>query len=103
MIKKINILVFLLLVAWAQANSPTIFDNDQSAVSETANRFDNEAPQEYSTIQDLPPGYDGNGGVGGTGTGSAVSIDLYEMGLLAAGLTIILLHQTIGRRRRENA
>lgn len=98
MIKKINILVFLLLVAWAQANSPTIFDNDRTEVSETANRFDNEAPEEYSTIQDLPPG---GGGV--VGPGAPVSIDLYEMGLLAAGLTIILLHQTIGRRRRENA
>lgn len=94
----------MLLVAWAQANSPTIFDNDRTEASESTNRFDNEAPEEYSTLQDSPPGYDGNGngGVGGTGTGSAVSIDLYEMGLLAAGLTIILLHQTIGRRRREN-
>lgn len=103
MIKKISTLVFLLFLALAQANSPTIFDNDQSPVSESTNRFDHEAPEEYSAIQDAPPGNDGNEGGGTTGPGAPVSIDLYEMGLLAAGFTIIILHQVIGRRRRENA
>lgn len=92
---KLIILLFGLLVCTIKANQPNVFNKD-AETSVSASTFSTLAEESDSDAPIGPPG----GGVGGNGTGQAVSIDMYELGLLLVGGFIIMYRTDVIRRKK---
>ena len=97
MMNKVTMLFFVLLMGAVQASDDNIFNNNPEEVQET-NKFEsNSSEDEIKSLAVVQPGV----GVGGTGTGEAVPIDEYDLGLLLIAFSIIAYQAKALRPRKQ--
>lgn len=94
--KKFFILLFVLLLSSAKANEPNMFNEKAEEAAQT-NTYSTDNSTDSPAV---PPSGVQIGGNGGNGTGEVVSIDMYQVGLLVAAVSLIFYKMNIIRRQK---